>query len=172
MLLGCSSSGTTGMHMHPQATTARPSHQRGSRNFWVHQQYSRSKSQAGHGRHPSSTAQQPHPSTQYHSRNNPFQNPHVQRATGWRTTESDGLASNAASYAQGGAGSGMGSWSSRDSSGGSGLYGAHANSDKERGGEPPVTQNYLGAMGVLTRVGGLAMLCSFSLYIAGILSNR
>ena len=47
----------------------------------------------------------------------------------------------------------------------------HANTDKARGSEAPVTQNYVGAMDVLARVGGLAMLCSLALYVASALSR-
>lgn len=172
--LGHSSIGTVGMHMHPQATTTRPSHQRGSRNFWAHQQHSRSRFQAGQGRHPSSAAQHPHTSAQHHDSNNPFQNPHVQRATGWRSTDSGGPACGATSHARGDARSGPYSWPSKDSvsaSGSSGLYGAHLKAEKSRGSDTPVTQNYIGAADVLARVGGLAMLCSFALYVASVLSR-
>ena len=162
--LGDSSFGNAGMHLHPQATTTRPSHQRGSRNFWAHQ-HSRSRFQ-----HPSSTPHHPHASAQQHKGNDPFQSPHVQRATGWRRTRSNvnGSGSSATSQAR------ADSWPSQESpsgGGSSGLYGTHTNTGKARGSEAPVTQNYVGAMDVLARVGGLAMLCSLALYVASALSR-
>ncbi|KAI6006320.1 hypothetical protein F5J12DRAFT_833685, partial [Pisolithus orientalis] len=163
-----SSSSTFGSH-HPQATTTRPSQQRGSRSFWV-QQHWRSRAHGTHERHPSSSGAHQQPkSGQDRSTPNPFHSPHVQRATGWKATESSSRTSSHGHYS----GTGLGSVPLDEPPGGhSGLYGANASLDRDRVRAGPPGPSHAGAMDVLARLGGLVTLCSFVLYVAGVLSDR
>lgn len=117
--------------------------------FWAHHRGPRGQGNHGHG-------EQPLRSSMKHDQN-PFHNPYVQRATGWQATERPA--------------------SGRDKSwnGAKSVppreYTTGPGSPWTRKGGGPAVQSQLGAVDVLARVGSLAMLCSFVLWVAGMLSG-
>ncbi|KAI6003109.1 DnaJ domain-containing protein [Pisolithus albus] len=166
-----STASASGSHLHPQATTTRPSQQRGSRSFWVHQSHWRTRAPGTHDRHPSSGMYNRPGSSQDRSTPNPFHSPHVQRSTGWKPAESESTSSRTSLHGHY-SGTGSGSVPPHEPSGGRGSYGTHSSLHRHRVRAETSDPSHAGAMDILARLGGLVTLCSFALYIAGVLSGR
>ncbi|KAI6132352.1 hypothetical protein EDD16DRAFT_1532885 [Pisolithus croceorrhizus] len=166
-----STASVPGSHLHPQATTTRPSQQRGSRSFWGHQQHWRARAPGTHDRHPSSGKYDRPGSSQDRSTPNPFHSPHVQRATGWQPAESESTSRTSLRGRYSGTGP-DGVPPHEPSGGRSGLYDTNSSLDKDRVRAETSAPSHAGAMDILARLGSLVMLCSFVLYVAGVLSGR
>lgn len=163
----------SGSHLHPQATTTRPSQQRGSRSFWGHQSHWRSRAPGTHDRHPSSGMYNRPGSSQDRGTPNPFHSPHVQRSTGWKPADSE--SSSRTSLHGHYSGTGSGSAPPHEPSGGCGgrgPYGTNSSLHRDRVRAATSSPSHAGAVDILARLGGLVTLVSFVLYIAGVLSGR